>query len=260
MDRRRSWTVAAIGLVTLAIGSFVLLRPAQEPQPASATVSSPGQARSPPANANGAFEATPGASEPANPGQSNFATLPEAVAAGDVEGVRRLLEDGASPDAYYLDGTSAIAHAIVDQHSEIVDLLLEAGATVDTSPGTEPLLAMALRNGDDTLALDLLQRGAPVVASDGESPLVTAIAQGANDDLIGALLVAGADVNAADGNGETPLTAAIATGNAELVAQLLHGGARADVVRADDMTPLQLAMDANEAEIADLLRQAGATE
>jgi ankyrin repeat protein len=183
-----------------------------------------------------------------------------AIGDGDSLAVRQHLAEGASPDAIGEDGRSALARAIELQHGEIIDLLLDAGASLDTRPDEEPLVSAALRIGDDTLALELLNRGAPVVASDGESPLVAAIAQGGNDELLGALLVAGADVNAADGNGETPLTVAVMSGNADLVVKLLSHGAAVNVVGADGLSPLRLALDAGETRIVDTLRRAGAQE
>lgn len=205
------------------------------------------------------------APEPAPPVRSNASTpanaaLLEAIRAGDVAGLRQLLASGASPDAVDADGVTALEVAIENQQQEAIELLLDAGASLDTRPGAEPIIVAALRQGDETLAMDLVQRGAPVAAAEGTAPLVTAVASGANDELLDVMLAAGADVNAADGTGETPLVAAVAAGDARLVALLLAKGARVDVAGADGFSPLQLATDSGESHIAEMLRQAGAAD
>jgi len=260
MSRQAIWTVAVVGLLALAFWTFVSVGPGHEARPTGAIDHVPDRTGHPGAVVNRRSEATPAVPLPPATDGSGTATLADAVAAGDVGRVRHLLEGGASPDASYADGNSVLGRAIDDQHGEITDLLLDAGARLDTRPGMEPLVCTALRTGDETLALDLLQRGAPATVTNGESPLVTAIVHGANEDVVAALLAAGAEVNVADGNGDTPLAVAIAAGDAELVDRLLNLGARVNVVGADGMTPLQLATDAGESGIVDLLQQAGATE
>lgn len=60
--------------------------------------------------------------------RSNFVTT---AAVGDLEGVRQLLQRGEDPNAADLSGNSALALAASNRHPEIVELLVEAGATVN---------------------------------------------------------------------------------------------------------------------------------
>lgn len=260
MNRQAVWTVATVGLLALAISTLVITRPGRDVRPTGVIETVANPAAQPDVSVDGRPDREDAAPGPLATDDAGTAALADAVAAGDADRVRRLLEGGASPDAHYANGMSALARSIDDQHVEITDLLLDAGARLDNRPGLEPLVSTALRIGDETLALDLLRRGAPATGNNGESPLVTAIVQGANEDVVAALLAAGADVNEAGGDGDTPLALAVARGDAKLVARLLSHGARVEVAGADGMTPLQLARDADDSGIIELLRQAGATE
>jgi ankyrin repeat protein len=147
--------------------------------------------------------------------------LMSAVTAGDVEGVRRLLDEGVEVDERFPivngfnDGHTALLVAARDGHTMIAGLLLAAGADVNaTEPtfGAVPL-HKAVYNGH------------------GELTRMISAWPGVNLDFQGAT------------NGYTPLHDAIWHGYEECTAILLDAGARLDLRGHDGKTPFDLAAE-----------------
>jgi len=180
-----------------------------------------------------------------------------AIRAADFATLQRLLSEGHSPDVVDGDGRSALAIALELQQFDSVRLLLDAGASLETASGVDPLLVVAIRAGDRVVAEELLQRGAAVNAKDAAQPLVTAIVEEMDVQFIETLVAAGANVNASDADGETSLAAAVRAGHGEVAALLLQHGARADAAGSDGLTPVQIAVEAGDEEMAELLYASG---
>lgn len=147
--------------------------------------------------------------------------LMAAVTAGDIERVRRLIDQGAEVDARYPvlngfnDGHTPLLVAARDGHTEIVRLLVAAGADVNA---TEPTF--------------------------GAVPLHKAVYNGHVD--ITRILVDTIDVDLdfqGATNGYTPLHDALWHGYEECARVLLASGARLDLVGHDGKTPYQMSVD-----------------
>lgn len=170
--------------------------------------------------------------------------LMTASRAGSVGAVKALLARGADVQSHETaDGQTALMWAVAEQHSEVVRLLVEAGADIRARSsvrhrenttvgmvdegGYTPLL-FAARQGDLASAQLLLTAGADAndTAPLGTSALVVAAHSG-HGTLAAFLLQKGADPNAA-GAGYTALHVAIVRGDLDLVKALLAHGADAN--------------------------------
>ena len=156
----------------------------------------------------------------------------EACAAGELEHVERLLEDGPDPsaiNAHGTDGWTPLHLAAFFGHAKIVELLLSRGADV----------AARSRNPN------------------GNTPLHAALA--GNHKLVAGLLIGrGADVNAADAAGWRPLHLAAANNNLDAIKALVAQGADVAAGNGEGLTPLTIAQEKSHREAAALLRRYGA--
>jgi ankyrin repeat protein len=115
--------------------------------------------------------------------------------------------------------------AVLEGKTEIIQLLLDYGADVNTSDGLlTPLLVAVIKENQEIIKLllknektkiDVNQKG-----KSGWTPLLTAVSD-ENMETIQLLLEHGADVNIAKDSGSTPLTVAVAGGNQEIIKLLL---------------------------------------
>lgn len=183
---------------------------------------------------------------------ANSPPLMVAARRGNAQAVKALLAHGADVNAPELShGQTALMWAVSERHSEIVRILIDAGADVHARTkawkqrvllccqyyegesdsaavvnrgGFTPLL-FAAQDGDGESAKLLIAAGANVsdAAADGASALVVAAHTG-QADVAFLLLEAGADPNAAD-TGYTALHIAATAGNTALAQALLKHGA-----------------------------------
>ena len=152
----------------------------------------------------------------------------EAVKAGNIDVVRRLLDDGADVDARQGDGTTALHRAAHRNDLEAVSVLIDAGATVGAANelGATPLWLAAM-NGSEAMVALLLDAGADANAAlkMGETPLMTA-SRGGAVEAVELLLDHGADVNAAEKERQqTALMWAVAQQHPAVVRVLIEHGA-----------------------------------
>ena len=148
----------------------------------------------------------------------------------DFDAVKRLVEQGADPNAYTASGAQRPAWmwAIVARDAPATELLLSKVTTVERATA----LQTAANRNDASLARTLLDKGMPVDArgTDRSTALLIAAASG-HVDVLRLLIERGASVNAADDFGDTALMAAVRAGSLEAVNALV--AARADVNLAD---------------------------
>ena len=161
---------------------------------------------------------------------SSVAESPVADAAqqGDLDRVRVLLVEGADVNAAQGDGMSALHWAGLGGQTEMVQVLLYAGANTEaiTRLGAYTPLHLAARNGHGDVVRALLEGGADAtaVATTGVTPLHFAAAAGSVEGTR-ALVEHGADVDAVEAaKGQTPLMFAAAAGRVEVVNELLALG------------------------------------
>ena len=151
----------------------------------------------------------------------------------DAGAVRALLADGADVDAAQGDGMTGLHWAARHGATEIVTLLLDAGADrgVTTRLGDHTPLHVASRAGRAAAVTTLLEAGADVHAltETGATSLHFAAIAGTADTLT-ALLDHGADINAREPVwGQTPLMFAAEANRDDALAVLLARGANPDV-------------------------------
>ncbi len=162
--------------------------------------------------------------------------LYEAAQAGDIEGVKEMLEAGANPSAAIEGDGSPLIGAARSGRGEITKLLLDQGADPNgVVEGDGSPLIQAAKNGRLDQVRMLIDRGADVnLAVDGdENPLMNAAEQGSLP-IVQLLIEKGADLHAriwterAQGTGEwrTALSQARKNGHAQVVKFLESRGAR----------------------------------
>ncbi|XP_007473346.1 ankyrin repeat and KH domain-containing protein 1 isoform X13 [Monodelphis domestica] len=163
-----------------------------------------------------------------NTGQVDNRSLAEACSDGDVNAVRKLLDEGRSVNEHTEEGESLLCLACSAGYYELAQVLLAMHANVEDRGN----------KGDIT-------------------PLMAA-ASGGYVDIVKLLLVHCADVNAQSSTGNTALTYACAGGFVDIVKVLLKAGANIEDHNENGHTPLMEAASAGHVEVARVLLEYGA--
>jgi cytohesin len=182
---------------------------------------------------------------------------------GDLEEVRRLVEEDPGLVNAMFNRRTALSTAAVSNHAEVVRYLLDNGAQVDLAPperGTRGMTALhwACQDGCPEAVAVLLEYGADAatVTGDGWTPLLFASAsepaRGRDYPFIVAQLLAHGcgDVDYQDSDHCTALHIAAYTGYTEVVRVLLGAGADPHIEDVNGDTALTIA--ANEECVAEL--------
>ena len=182
---------------------------------------------------------------------------------GDVMAVKLFLDAGMSPNARLTgsDGKEmcALFAGCIGKDEDVVKVLVERGANPNdlSLVGQAPLWAAVVDTNLNMVRL-LVDKGAKLDSLDPESgftPLGTAAQCGAVD-IMDFLLGKGAGVN---GGVKTPLMGAIWAGNIEAVKLLLNHKPNLEIrSTTDHITAMDLARKQGFEEIVELLRNAGA--
>jgi ankyrin repeat protein len=158
---------------------------------------------------------------------------------GQVDEVKRLLEEGDDPNAVDVDGETPLHAAARWGRAEVVEVLLAHAADPEAKGlyGMTPL-QVAVVEAQAGAARVLLRNRANSNSRDlfGRSSLYYAAARG-NRDLVALLLEHGADPRMADDRGTTPLHIAARLGSPALVEALLARGANPTARNATGATP-----------------------
>lgn len=146
---------------------------------------------------------------------------------GSIEIVKLLLSKGADPNKRTTMGATALSIAVGKNYKEMVDLLINSGATFTRGgdPGHKEfsILTVALASNKFDMVEHLLKRGANPNGGSG-LPLAFAIMM-KNKKAIELLVSKGADVNFKGKNGFRPLMTAVVEGDEEVMSILLKLGA-----------------------------------
>lgn len=161
-------------------------------------------------------------------GQVDNRSLAEACSDGDVNAVRKLLNEGRSVNEHTKEGESLLCLACSAGYYELVQVLLAMHANVEDRGN----------KGDIT-------------------PLMAA-ASGGFVDIVKVLLLHSADVNARSSTGNTALTYACAGGFIDVVKVLLKEGANIEEHNENGHTALMEAASAGHVEVARILLENGA--
>ncbi|XP_008050915.1 ankyrin repeat domain-containing protein 23 isoform X2 [Carlito syrichta] len=140
---------------------------------------------------------------------------------------------------------TALHWACLKGHSQLVNKLLTAGATVDARDLLDRTPTFwACRGGHLDILKQLLNQGARVNARDKiwSTPLHVAVRTG-HSDCLEHLIECGANINAQDKEGDTALHEAVRHGHYKAMKLLLLYGAKLGVQNTASMTPVQLARD-----------------
>jgi len=155
-------------------------------------------------------------------------SLIEAIEAGDLKKVQKLVAAGADANQRNSVGFSAFSIAAGLGESKLTKLLLDAGADVNARSVTlnDTALSRAAQRGDPETVRVLVHAGADLEAKDGSgwTPLFNAALSG-NAETVQILVSAGADINARTPYGWTALKEAQMRGYENIARQLMFAGA-----------------------------------
>jgi ankyrin repeat protein len=145
--------------------------------------------------------------------------LMTAARAGDLQSVRALLAHGALPDATEnWHGQTALMWAAIENHADVVELLLDAGAEVDRASTKHDWVKISYSEGNVPKTRDL----------GGLTALQFAARQG-SVQAVEKLLDAGADASLVEPQYQlTPLQLAIVNGHYSLALRLIERGVGVD--------------------------------
>ncbi|EFY86458.1 hypothetical protein J3458_009526 [Metarhizium acridum] len=193
--------------------------------------------------------------------------LVDVVGSNNLDGVRFLLDHGASPNSSSISGRRVLVQAVRQSNPALVDLLIEYGAEVNTPDMTgSSILAVAADKEDLHMVRTLLDNGADVDGTTvcGVSVLVDAIAR-RRLDLARVLLDYGADGNMDDVLGRPIILTVVKNpgirpgDKVDLVRRLLEKGASPNVKDTAWGTPaLCFALESGTPDLVRLLLEHGA--
>ncbi|MGB2625391.1 MAG: ankyrin repeat domain-containing protein [Candidatus Acidiferrum sp.] len=206
-----------------------------------------------------------------------------AIRTGELDQVRSLLDtDGSLASAKNQDGVSAILTSVYSGRTEIRDLLLAKGASLELQDAVAvgnmervkeivggnpalaksfsadgfPVLALACVFGHLAVAYYLVENGANIHASatngTGYNALSGAVA-GGHKEIVEWLLRSGVNANYKYGAGYTPLLTAAASGRLDLLKLLLTHGSDAAARTNDGKSALDLARERKQLAVVGFL-------
>jgi uncharacterized protein len=152
----------------------------------------------------------------------------DAVEAGDMADVERLLANGTDVDSRARDQATPLMEAALGGQPDIAALLLAKGADVmaRNTGGFTPLHAAAY-SGSVPIAELLLEKGAVLedaANKAGVTPLMVAVEEN-RVAMLELLIARGADVNRPESHGYTPVTRAGFKGHRDIIRVLKRHGA-----------------------------------
>jgi ankyrin repeat protein len=196
-----------------------------------------------------------------------------AVEKGQANRVKKLLEEGADPNAKDAKGETALMKAAALGHVTVIKILFASAKALvevdEMDEDSQTAFMKAAQNGHNDVLQVLMAKMADVNAKDsqGETALMHAAVRGHSDTVRYLLYTAKADVNAKNTKGVTALMKAAGRGYEGSVKAIL-GTARANALVSVEVnsrdkegkTALKYASDAGHKEVAELLQREGGKE
>jgi ankyrin repeat protein len=190
-----------------------------------------------------------------------------ATAAGDLDGIRRALADGADPDARDAGGTPAVMVATIARQPDALSLLLDAEADVDAQDASldNPFLYAGREGLLDILRLANEAGADPSITNRYGGVAVIPASERGHVEIVRYLLTeTDVDVDHVNRLGWTALLEAILLSDGgprhqAIVALLIEHGADVDLADGEGVRPLAHARARDQGEIVELLERAGAT-
>ena len=181
-----------------------------------------------------------------------------AIRAGDGKTTASLLDDRSLLSRTDKHGATPLMHAARYADADMVRLLIERGADVNTA-NTEGVTPLMWGAGDADKVRLLLAKGAKVdVRTElGRTPLLMAATYAGNVEAVKLLLASGAKPNDSDQFRETPLTSAAKRGDGQIAEILIAAGCD---VQAGGRAPLVWAAEEGNVETIACLLRHGAAE
>ncbi|XP_035664097.1 death-associated protein kinase dapk-1-like [Branchiostoma floridae] len=184
----------------------------------------------------------------------------QAAQDGDVEKVRRWLEEGLDVNTKDYYGDTGLYEACKKDHDKVVALLIKNGADLNvTNKDGFTGLYVACRGGYDKVVELLIKNGADlnVINENGDTGLHLACYNG-HDKAVEMLIKNGADVNVTDNLGSTGLHLACYRGDDKVVELLIKNGADVNMTDKNEYTGLHRACGEGHDKVVELLIKNGA--
>ncbi|KAF3288586.1 hypothetical protein TWF970_005649 [Orbilia oligospora] len=194
----------------------------------------------------------------------NLTPLDAAVYKRDAGSVKLLVENGAicTNDPIDLHGRTLLHQAVQITSTEIIQLLIDHGASVDIQDDNHrtPLFLAAGEGKKEVVEL-MLRNGASIDSRDinGNTVLFFAIFRG-NQEMIQFLLDHGSQINLKNKNDFTPLFFAMCHASNEVVELLLRNGADVHLPTLEGWTPFEYAASCGKTALLKLILAAGDVE
>lgn len=128
---------------------------------------------------------------------------------------------------------TALMHAAANGHLDVVDILIQAGATINAidkgfpidCPGGNTALILAIQNGHVAIAHRLIDAGASLKTKGGGTSVINSASFLGDAGLLDRLLKSGVDPMQRDGSRFIPLACAAQNGKADAIRLLIARGA-----------------------------------
>ncbi len=185
--------------------------------------------------------------------------LHEAAYTGDKKTIQELLSLKINPNLPLKNGNTALFIASTKGRTEVVKLLIDAGAVNHANNNGSNALLIASSKGHTDIVKLLIAAGANVdhVNNIGASTLLIA-SQNGHADIVKLLLTAGANVNTVTNSGWSALLIASEKSHTDIVKLLLDARANVNHVVKNEVSALIITSQNGHTNVAKLLIAAGA--